>query len=115
MLTSRRPTIVRAIRGKELVSQTAKPAAGWYGPQHKAAAWAAGRREERMSPVIKLASAAIALIGLRMLIVSTRRKTLLDRDPPTHPAPQSQVLVARWHSTVDGRLAAQWVADAALA
>jgi hypothetical protein len=65
--------------------------------------------------MMKLASAAIVLIGLRVLIVSTRRKTLLDPDPPTHPAPRRQVLVARWHSTADGGLAAQWVADAALA
>jgi hypothetical protein len=65
--------------------------------------------------MIKLASAALALIGLRMLIVTTRRKALLDPDLPTPPAPRSQVLVARWYSTADGRLAAQWVADAALA
>jgi hypothetical protein len=59
----------------------------------------------------KLARAAIAILGFRVLVVATRGERMIDRDQPSRPTPQRQVVIARWHSTADGRLEARWVPD----
>jgi hypothetical protein len=61
--------------------------------------------------MMKLARAAMAIIGLRALVVATRREMMIDREPPSRSMLRRQMVIARWQSTADGGLEARGGAE----